>query len=263
MSEVAEGFIDSIASFREMPTVSQRSIVGRRRLARVFDRKYVEAAKQMIRREQETIPELAEEAFTKGQGGFREKLVAWYEDEFPFFLARFLGVSAAFATEIFEVAKDEVGGEELELTQADRYVQTVAENQAGAYTSSSVGQMMKVTDQAEEGQEIEAVNERLRKWTDRRARDVGFGQSIDCENAFAQLVYFAAGWRTVWVTVGKSCTFCNMMNGRTISYGGSYQNKGDVLEPDGPEGKKLTITRLIRHPRLHSSCDCTTRATAF
>ena len=179
MSEAAEGFIDRISSFREMPIVSQRSIIGRRRLARVFARKYTDAAEAMIRREQAVIPGFAEAAFTRHEGAFAVYLTTWYEEEFPFFQRQFAGVSAAFAEEIFEVARGEVGAEEVELTQADRYVRDVAENQAGAYTRSSVGQMLKVTEAAEEGEEIAAVNARLQKWSDRRASDVGFGQSIE------------------------------------------------------------------------------------
>ena len=250
-------------NLKQIAFPSRPVIAGRRRFARVFEGKYAEVAGAMIQREREVIPGFAEEAFVKHEGDFRGKLVAWYEEEFPFFQTRFQGVSSAFAEEIIPVAKSEVGAEELELTQTERYVRDVAENQAGAYTSSSIGQMVKVTAAAEEGEEIAAVEERLQKWSDRRAQDVGFGQSIDCENAFAIFVYFAAGFRIVWVTVGKNCSFCNALSGRTISEGQSFQSKGDVLEPDGVEGKKLTVTRLIRHPRLHASCDCTTRATAF
>ena len=71
----------------------------------------------------------------------------------------------------------------------------------------------------------------------------------------ASFVYFAGGFRVVWVTVGKNCPYCDSLDGATISSGDNFLDAGTSFQPEGAE-RPLTTRGGISHPPAHGSCDC-------
>ena len=75
------------------------------------------------------------------------------------------------------------------------------------------------------------------------------------ETGIAKYVYFAAGFLTKWLTVGKNCPYCNSLDGKTISWGENMLNKDQAFQPEGAESP-LVVKMNISHPPAHAGCDC-------
>ena len=107
---------------------------------------------------------------------------------------------------------------------------------------------------------IEAVEARITDWELKRPDKVSNREIVNGECAFAQFVYFESGFETRWVTMGKSCPYCDSLNGMVISRGGSFLSAGTAWEPEGATHGPMVISTNISHPAAHSGCDCSVMA---
>ena len=57
-----------------------------------------------------------------------------------------------------------------------------------------------------------------------------------------------------WVTTGKSCPFCEMLDGQIIGIEENFASAGESLAPEGKT--PLTFNSNIGHAPAHVGCDC-------
>ena len=139
------------------------------------------------------------------------------------------------------------------------WIQEYADHSTNRYIESSRGQLKSVALKHRENDALAAIEERLLEWEERRPEKFASLETVNGEAGTAQFVYYATGFRTVWVTFDKSCPYCESLDGMTISRGMNFINAGQSFQPDGAD-IPLVPTRHISHPAAHEGCDCTVRA---
>ena len=251
-----------IPDLRYLEIRSQRSIMHKRRHAISTKPRFLRAVQDILNFEIPGVLDLAASHFGERKNtDFRADLAGFYERHRAEMAELFRRGMLPLAEGIRRIAAAECGGYGGGDPEFQQFLDEFVRITVSQYIRSSIGQLVKLADEAEEDPlaEIEARTER---WKQKRADQIARRQIVDGENASAQFVYFAAGFRVRWVTVGTSCPYCNAMNGRVISQGERFLTLGSEFNPVGAQSA-MKITHHISHPALHAGCDCTTVATTF
>ena len=242
--------------------ITVRSVRLRRKLGVAFKPRFFRAIQRIVAKEIIKVLSIAKKTLQeRTQGEFNAQIDEWYLSE-PVreFIESELGsVYESYADEIYKVAADEINSK-LEADESFRLeVQKYIENSTTRYIMASRGQIKSVVRRAiEDGiDEIEAVEKRLAEWTAKRPEKEARREIIAGAAGLASFVYFAGGFRVVWVTVGKNCPYCDSLDGATIASGEFFLDKGIQFQPEGAE-RPLTTRGGIGHPPAHGSCDCST-----
>ena len=242
--------------------VTVRSVRLRRKIGEAFKSRFFEAIKRIVAKEVKQMKKIAKKTLSeRTQGEFNTQVDKWYLSEpvRKFIEAELAGVYESYAEEIYKVAAEEINSK-LEADEAFRQeVQRYVENSTTRYIMSSRGQMKSVVRKAIEKEldAIEAVELRLARWEEKRPEKESRREIIAGAAGLASFVYFAGGFRTVWVTVGKNCPYCDSLDGATVESGGNFLEPGTEFQPEGAE-RPLTTRGGISHPPAHGGCDCST-----
>lgn len=99
---------------------------------------------------------------------------------------------------------------------------------------------------------MDEVQQRLDEWTLKEAGKRGRNEITRQSQATFRQCLFSRNLSIVWRTRGKSCDYCNQLDGTTISKKNPFfVPKMGVVDP-GVEGKKpMTVYRGCGHPPLH------------
>ena len=252
------------AALRYARALRGRGTEVRRRIADQYAEKIAEADRAIAEAEQRAVEKLVAEHLdddargrSRGQRGLVAFLAAVRERFEGTILEQltetWMPIFLAFAGDIAEDAAEDVGHEdEVDLsTWARAYVTAHAAYQV----ASAIGQLRRIAEDAETNQDAaDAVRARLAKWVEERPERVARWESTQMSNAAARETWKEAGvQRLQWVTVGKTCPFCQKLDGTIV----------DINEPFVPAGgevtgleEKLQVDRKITHPPLHPGCDC-------
>ena len=240
--------------------IQLRSIKARQRWSRAFKPIFRQVAKEILAIEIPGIKKITKRSFgERTLAEFKFDVDKFYKSNKAKFRKLFAAAYDDYAATIYPIAADEVNANPEPTAEYDDYVNEFIDHTTGRYIGSSQGQLNQVASEHRENDPAKAINERLAQWEDRRPDKVADREVVDGESGFAQFVYFSAGFRTVWVTLGKNCPYCDSLNGRTVSRGMNFINAGSGIE--GEEGKPLLVVKNnISHPAAHLGCDCTVRA---
>lgn len=252
-----------IPDMRVLEVRAQRSIMHKRQHALSTKSRFERAVWSILAFE---IPGVMKTARAnlgeRKQADFRDELSGFYERHRAEMTELFKRGVVPLAEGIRAIAATEVGGFAGGDPEFEQFIDDFVRITVSQYIRSSMGQLVKIADDAEDGGPLAEIEMRTERWKDTRPGQVARRQIVDGENAAAQFVYFAAGFMVRWVTVGQSCAYCNAMNGKVIRQGERFIERGSELEPTGAKGP-MKITNNISHPALHAGCDCTTVATVF
>jgi len=161
-----------------------------------------------------------------------------------------------YAEDLADELSDELG---IDVEVDDAFIADYVDNLAFRHADSSLGQLLAVLEDEREASAEDlqtALDEELAHWADiARPAHIGHMEAIRAGGAFVKAVAVVAGFTALrWVTVGKTCPLCTLMEGRTARLSGAFLDKGETLTPE--EGTALTTYTKIGHPPLHPSCDC-------
>ncbi len=156
-------------------------------------------------------------------------------------------------------------GRAISEDQADRMIRDYADTAGARHVGSSRGQISQLVERISERLKdespadqasaiLEAVEERLDEWQEKRPGKIADGDSTRSAGALSRSLYAAAGVRfLIWA--GGDCPLCSQLNGRVVGVEEPFLGKGDTLSPEG--ASPLTTSHSISHPPLHPpSCDC-------
>lgn len=183
-----------------------------------------------------------------------------YYIEFEPIIARDVGpiLMAMIELVLVETLK-ELNSEDDEISDEDigRINKYVA-NYSNRHIGKSKADLVKAFDEAfQESTESAqaAVEATLDHWVDVRAETETANETVRGSSFAAQAAIFAMGLRAIWRTRGKSCPYCNTLDGKGIGgFNEHFAGDGDIILVDG-EGE-LKVNGLKRHPPLHRGCDC-------
>jgi len=236
---------------------SLRAMKSRRRMAIAFKPLFRNMAIEILAKERKGILKITKK--TLGQrdiGDFNYEIDKYYDEFKKFVRNKFHSLYIQYGEAIYPIAADEVNADSELTTEFAAYIDEYAEHSANQYVGSSRGQLKSIAQNSKIENAAIAIEDRLNEWDDKRPDKIADKEIISGESGFAQFVFFAAGFSTVWVATGKSCPYCLELDGRIISQGMNFVNAGQSFEPEGAESPMI-VKQGISHPPLHSGCDCT------
>jgi HK97 family phage portal protein len=232
----------------ELRAEQRRVVDHRRKVAESFRRKYSTLAKNIVEKDAALIRQKLEELEDEP---FRGWLASEYVKEFAKTVKEdSTPVFTAYAMALVPAISEEVGEVDSERYEAftDAYIKTFS-TRYGARTQKKVKALLDAEDPRE------AIEEQLSAWEETRADDLQREEITRQRSAFVKAAYMAAGVEKLrWVTTGKSCPFCDMLDGRIIGITQVFAGPGESLAPEGKT--PLTFSSAIGHAPAHVGCDC-------
>jgi HK97 family phage portal protein len=239
-------------------TRAAKTGADRRALIRRNIRLFEDATARAVKREVSDIRKAVKSKFGKRDAGdFSKWLEGFYADMRGWLPEYYRAIMETYAETIMSAVAAELDGEPAELNdELRKWITQYLDNFTAAYSVGSEKQLRALIAESENEEDAEQrINERLDGWEETKATKTGLEQAVEAGNALAIFGYVAAGVSFLrWSASGESCPLCRKMDGRKIPIKGSFFEEGDKLEADGVA--PLPITKTIRHPGLHSGCDC-------
>jgi len=239
-------------------TVQKRSAALRRRTTIAYKPKFEQFAKQLVKKEVSAVRAAVKKMLDEhAAADFSLWLDDFYQD-FPTQVHKLVApLVSSYATAILPIAQEEAGSDaEINLEYTD-FQQKYGETFAQRHTISSKAQLRSVIRKAEaEGTPaIEALEQRLGEWEEKRPGKIVMQETVQAENAFTRSAFALCGVAKIMsVAYGKSCPYCQELDGKVIGIEENFLTPGD-FQPEGAE-KPLTVTSNHKHPPYHAGCDC-------
>jgi HK97 family phage portal protein len=241
----------------KLSAMQVRSAAARHRQLRSFRRLLHRAADKVVRREAKDVMR----AVTATDGDptrLAARLEELYGDFWQVVKREMLPVLRSYAETVYALASSEVNADTDMTPRAEEFVEQYADNMARRHSLDSKGQLGAVIREAGGDTEVVAANVALRteEWLAKRAGKMAAREAVQANGAVSVNAYSEAGHpEIVWITVGENCTLCGSLDGRTVSPGSNFVDKGSTVTGEG--APPLTARRGIKHPPLHPpNCDC-------
>ena len=237
-------------------TRETRAAKARFKLTNSFKPLFEDGIGKIVRKEARDIRAAANKLLVRGNKEFDLFLDEFY-DGLPEYIRK--QVSPIFRT-FADSVKTEVArelGSDGDLTPEDEeFITSVVDVFVKRYIGKSRADLRKAKDRAvSEGEEIAVeIVAQLEHWEEGRAATVAGNEAARGGNAFAKTFMIAAGVTYLrWVSVGKSCPFCDSLDGVVVGVEQKFALPNDVLQA---EGDKMGVNSVIGHPPIHRGCDC-------
>lgn len=234
--------------------LEKRSAASRQKIQNSYHRLITEAAQNVVNMETRAIGRAITKYLSERDvKNFDNWLQDFYENEMPEQIRkRFFPVYQSFAEQIIAAAANEINAEEPNLYV---FVQDYMARYIQRHQGSSLGQMRKLIDETKPEELRDIVDQRTTEWGEKRAEKIAMDEKVRFGSAVTKATWAAAGLGyLVWSTMGKSCPYCEMLEGRRIPIGGNFLEDGEELRPTGSE--PMLINGGKSHPPAHSHCDC-------
>jgi len=240
-----------------------RSITERKRVSREHRTLFYNAVKRILEEDNPRVRVIAKSLTTRDIIDYNEQIDEYFNGRYAAYRREFSGPYMALGSAIYPIAADEVKANEKPDAQYDQYLDEFIATVSLRYVNTSRNQLKQVARRAEaEGSDpVEAVEERLDEWDQKRPAQIADREIVDGENGLAQFVFFSNGFRSRWVAVGSSCPYCSALDGKIVGRGGAFLEAGSAFEPAGALNGPLSPSIAIKHPQAHRGCDCSIIAT--
>ena len=235
-----------------------RSAESRRRIARAFEPLLLDIEGRLTKIERNQVLRLVKKHLAdppRTTTTFAADVSELYDGEIlEQTTERWLATMETFAGQISTEAADEVNW--TGSTALGNWVLAYVGSHAAHRVRASAGRLIDIAIAAGTLEKAaKAVSAQLDKWVDSRAATVARKESIQMSNAAAREIWRTAGVRQIqWVATGKSCPFCNQLNGKTVGTEQTFMDAGSDFE--GTDGTMLPVTHNTFHPPAHTGCDC-------
>jgi len=244
--------------YRQRKLMQKRSATQRSRIASSFESTIEDAAERVIKRETKNVKRAARKHLGERSLDTWEAWLADYYREFPDFIQREMeppleGLAEAIAAATAaEVDADDIADlEEFRQDYLDAYVDR--------HVDSSRGQIDYVVTEALDDEEdpVEAIEQRMDEWEERRPEKVAKNESVQAGNAFAKASFAAYGVTKLrWHAIGAdTCEFCQEMDGKVVGIEQDFLGRDEELDAEDRD-TDMKIYRPIGHPPLHQACVC-------
>lgn len=242
---------------------ARQAAQGRHRLQRAQMRVYTDVAGRVLRREANDVGNAARRLLN-GSGSdeardlpeFDRWLEEFYLEHRDFVARNMRPVAQAYAELVLGAVVDEVGGNEIAEERVAAFVEAYVARQGIRHAQRNEARIRELLVQESESLVDEVLAE-LERWREiERAQSIALEESVRAGNALAYFGYVALGVTMLRsVAIGKSCPYCNGLDGRVISVTEHFLHAGQQFQPEGADAP-LTVTRNMKHPPFHRGCDC-------
>ncbi len=232
----------------------RRSAAVRRQLGESFRRVFADAAARIVRREEADIMRLAKRL--NDPDALRDAVKGFYAEHEDFVRDQMHPPLASFADSIAVDAGEDLGEGRALPPEIETFIAAYALSFGTRWVTRSESQVLAVVGTAlADGEDVvDALQLRFDQWAERRPAKVALEETVRSANAVTQEVWKQGGLeRTEWQATGKSCPYCESLNGKTMSIGAPFLNADTAFEPDGAD-RPLTPSTNIGHPPAHAGC---------
>lgn len=237
-------------SFREARRLQaqRRSVDSRRNIAERYRPRLIKAAEKIVEKDIALLRKKLEET---SQEDFKGWVNADYVNEFAETVrSEAAPVISAFATALIPAIEAEVG--EVDVTRYDAFADSYIKKFSTRYGVRSRAKIRRVVDEEDYRDSIEAL---LEDWAGQRADHLQREELTRQRSAFTKAAYATAGIAKLrWVTNGKNCPFCDMLEGRVVGISEVFAESGSSLLPEGQA--PMTFSSDVGHAPAHDGCDC-------
>lgn len=227
----------------------KRSMSARRKLGEQYESVFRDAFNKIVKKENRLIRESFKENDAQG---FRD----WLYDQYPEFKNEVLdgtaGVFSSFAEDLKPYLQDELGID-IGNEEYNRFVDKYSEGFSSRHVAQTRARLGGILNSEILEEDLEAL---LTDWTEKRAVKETRFEKTRTRNAFAKAAYITVGIMKIRsVANGKSCPYCNDLDGQVIGIESNFLTKGEEFEPEGSDGPLIPSSNLS-HPPYHGGCDC-------
>jgi len=225
-------------------------IEKRDRIVENFKPLILNAASLIVRREGLQV----KKAVTKyrkmrNAGGFRKWVEDFYGEVMPGVIdEKMRDILKTYAGEIQSASELEVGAEKFDM---DDFIDKHADTYRNGHLYNSQNQLLKELEKTG----TPAVEQRVDEWMEEesRANKIADNQSVNTAGMIFAEVAFLAGYKIMSNTRGKSCPWCDSLNGKVVGRGEPMLDRGDW---ESTKGEFMTVRRPHISPAYHRGCDC-------
>lgn len=246
--------------------IRNQAAASRHRLMSSWVRPYEQAAGRIVRREANDITNAARRFSKAGALGEWELWLDEFYREFSGVIAgEFRPLAWSYGDLITAEVENELGGrgfspaELRELpTEAEPFSQSYIEGFAARYITRSRDRIDEIIrEQIGAGSDwLAALEAEFDQRRETKPASVAREESVRYNNALSVALYAIGGVKyLIWRAIGKSCPYCQKMNGRRIAIASSFFSGGETFEPEGAD-RPLKVSRKVKHAPLHRGCDC-------
>ena len=232
----------------ELRAEQRRVVDHRRKVGERYRSKYQALAKKIVEKDAALIRQKLGEM---NDEQFRGWLASEYVQEFAKTVRDdATPVFTSYATALVPAIVEEVGDVDGERYAAfsESYIKTFSTR----YPARTQKKVKALLDKEEPR---DAIEDQLVAWEEKRPDDLQREEITRQRSAFVKAAYMAAGVTLIrWVTTGKSCPFCEMLDGQIIGIEENFASAGESLAPEGKT--PLTFNSNIGHAPAHVGCDC-------
>ncbi len=193
----------------------------------------------------------------KDDGSFDDWVVQFYKELPEYIIDNVKDTFSVFAELMKDIVLDEIGEESADIEERiDKFI----EGYAYQYASYNRGTMLFFYNEEygedEENERVKKITEQADSWQENKAGVESRTNTVGLEGMTARAVILGSGRKIMWRTNGKSCQYCNNMNGKTLAtFSETFVDAGG--EVSGDEGEPaLKVRKKVRYPQLHRNCNC-------
>jgi hypothetical protein len=238
---------------------SKTSATNRHRLMMRFRKVYLDTTRRMINRETNDLREGLRKYFgSRDYGQFSVWLDEYYRDLPAYLRRQILPVAQSYGGAIADQAREEIGSDALSEDSLDRFIRAYVEAFISRHVLADSDRVRMLVKRAidENRDPLPDLEAELDNWDEGKPDAIANGESTRTGNAVAKTVYIAAGVMALrWFAFGKSCPYCESLDGKTIGIQDVFAAAGEDFQPDGADAP-ITPNRDIGHPPIHDGCDC-------
>lgn len=240
----------------DIETRARNAAVARQRLARSYERLFLDVTDRVIRREIADVRRALRKYLGKRNvQDFQTWLDEFYADHREFWRRQIMPVLVSYAEQIGVEVSRELGQEPGDI---QRFIEEYVEALAARESDSSLRQLQALLRESltEEMDPVPVIDERLDGWAESRAAGLARDESNRAGNALSWAFYLSGGVLTMrWLAVGDSCPYCKALSGRVVGIREVFLGKETDFQPEGAE-RPLNRRHDTRHPPIHGGCDC-------
>lgn len=245
----------------EARAVELRAMAGERhRLEQIQRPLYRALMERALKRERSDVTQAAKKYLQRGRFDFDRWLEDYYAEHQRWMFDEFLPLANAYAGLVTPVSQAEAGAQRTEELPDEvlAFVRSYLATFVVRHSAMSKAEINRALEKAiaENADEALALQELVERWPGVRAAAEAQDESVRFGNAVAVTVFALSGARRLrWVAFGKSCPYCNDLDGHVVGIEDSFLSAGIPFQPAGAEGP-LTPSTRVRHAPAHAGCDC-------
>jgi len=236
----------------------ERSGLARYKIAKSYQRIFADNITRILKREIRDIKKLIKKSLNERTLEDFDLAVDLYYQDYTADIRNV--VTPAYLSlyeQIRKEVEEEIGIDGTLTPEDENFIAGYVNVFASRYAGTSKSDINKVVQQAiEENADIgEALEAQFEHWEEVRPASMAGRETTRGSNAFAKNMYLLGGVTKLrWVAIGKSCPYCNSLDGTIVGIESNFALPGDVMV--GDNDKELNVERSIGHAPLHAGCDC-------